>query len=160
MHSTGTVIQRSGRSLFYAHDSSEQSLQREVESGNVEYKLKLVEPTETRFQQLVTQLKWRLAEGAGKALYEMGVGDDGTLAGLGEHDMAASLDTLRRMCVTLNARCASSPENASSVPPMPSSLGRVARGARARLGATGAPSPRAAASTAAATRARAAGWMC
>lgn len=81
-----------------------ESLSREVEVGNVEYKLKLVEPTAMRFQGLVTQLKWRLAEGAGEALYEIGVGDDGTLAGLGERDMAASLDTLRRMCVALSAK--------------------------------------------------------
>lgn len=81
-----------------------ESLSREVEVGNVEYKLKLVEPTPMRFQGLVTQLKWRLAEGTGEALYEIGVGDDGTLAGLGERDMAASLDTLRRMCVALSAK--------------------------------------------------------
>lgn len=31
----------------------------EIEQGNVEYKLHLVNPTEERFQHLVTQLKWR-----------------------------------------------------------------------------------------------------
>ena len=81
-----------------------ESLAKEVEVGNVEYKLKLIEPTAMRLQGLVTQLKWRLAEGSGEALYEIGVGDDGALAGLGERDMAASLDTLRRMCVALSAK--------------------------------------------------------
>jgi len=81
-----------------------ESLEREVERGNVEYKLKLIDCSEMRIQQLVTQLKWRLAEGAGEALYEIGVSDDGELVGLDEEHMAHSLDTLRRMCVEANAR--------------------------------------------------------
>jgi len=84
--------------------SQRESLEREVERGNVEYKLKMIDPSDVRLQQLVTQLKWRLAEGAGEALYEIGVADDGTLAGLDEEDMAASLDTLRRMSVWANAK--------------------------------------------------------
>lgn len=45
----------------------------EEEEGNVEYKLKLVAPSESRLQHLVTQLKWRLREGSGEAFYEIGV---------------------------------------------------------------------------------------
>jgi len=52
-------------------------LEREVEEGNIEYKLKLIDPTPKRFEQLVSQLKWRLGEGQGEALYEVGVEDDG-----------------------------------------------------------------------------------
>ena len=81
-----------------------ESLEREVERGNVEYKLKMIDPSAARLQQLVTQLKWRLAEGAGEALYEIGVADNGTLAGLDGEDMAASLETLRRMSVEANAK--------------------------------------------------------
>ena len=84
--------------------SQRESLEREMERGNVEYKLKLIDPSDIRLQQLVTQLKWRLAEGAGEALYEIGVEDGGTLTGLDEEDMAASLDTLRRMSVDANAK--------------------------------------------------------
>lgn len=40
--------------------------------GNVEYKLKLVDPSESRFEHLVTQMKWRLREGQGEAIYEIG----------------------------------------------------------------------------------------
>jgi GTPase len=53
------------------------SLGQEVEEGNVEYKLKLIDPTPERFQHLVSQLKWRLCEGQGEALYEIGVEDNG-----------------------------------------------------------------------------------
>lgn len=60
------------------------ALQREVEVGNIEYKLKLISPSAVRFEQLVTQLKYRIAEGGGQAIYEIGVADDGSLRGLNE----------------------------------------------------------------------------
>lgn len=40
-----------------------ESLPPECEQGNIEYKLKLVNPTSARFEHLVTQMKWRLQEG-------------------------------------------------------------------------------------------------
>ena len=57
--------------MFALDEDRPGPLAREVEVGNVEYKLKLIEPTSTRFEQLVTQLKWRLAEGGGEAIYEL-----------------------------------------------------------------------------------------
>ena len=54
-------------------------------------------PSDSRFEHLVTQLKWRLQEGDGEAVYEIGVADSGLLAGLDEADLKASLDTLKRM---------------------------------------------------------------
>lgn len=47
------------------------SLPPEPQEGNTEYKLKLLSPTAERFQHLVTQMKWRLAEGAGEAIYQV-----------------------------------------------------------------------------------------
>ena len=79
------------------------AFEREIEEGNVEYKLKLLDPTPARLEQLVTQLKWRLAEGGGEALYEIGVEDDGALHGLHDGEMEASLATLRQMCEQLGA---------------------------------------------------------
>jgi GTPase len=46
------------------------SLPPEPQEGNTEYKLKLLCPSPERFQHLVTQMKWRLAEGAGEAIYQ------------------------------------------------------------------------------------------
>ncbi|KAB5588973.1 GTP-binding protein 2 [Ceratobasidium theobromae] len=74
----------------------------EVEEGNVEYKLKL-SPSPERLTRLVTQLKWRLLEGGGQALYEIGVGDGGQLVGLPRHEMEGSLDTLEKMAGELGA---------------------------------------------------------
>ncbi|CAH8632129.1 unnamed protein product [Dicrocoelium dendriticum] len=75
----------------------------EVEVGNVEYKRKLVNPTPNRFEHLVTQMKWRLNEGGGEAIYRLGVDDDGHVGGLAPGELAGSLDTLERMAKRLNA---------------------------------------------------------
>ena len=42
------------------------SLPPEPQQGNIEYKLKLVNPTSQRLEHLVTQMKWRLREGQGE----------------------------------------------------------------------------------------------
>lgn len=59
------------------HDSNirdhEERLPPESEQGNVEYKLKLVDPSSQRFEHLVTQMKWRLREGHGEAIYQIGM---------------------------------------------------------------------------------------
>jgi GTPase len=75
----------------------------EVEEGRVEYKRKLSHPSPERYRKLVTQLHWRLGEGARMALYELGVEDSGEVAGLDAADLQASLATLRRMAHDLDA---------------------------------------------------------
>jgi len=79
------------------------SLPPEPQQGNVEYKLKLVNPTNQRMEHLVTQMKWRLREGQGEAIYEIGVEDNGLMTGLCDEDMDSSLDTLREMARRLGA---------------------------------------------------------
>lgn len=54
-------------------------------------------PSDSRVEHLVTQMKWRLEEGEGEAIYEIGVEDNGLLVGLTEEELTASLDTLNRM---------------------------------------------------------------
>ncbi|KAJ3114458.1 GTP-binding protein 1 [Phlyctochytrium bullatum] len=78
-------------------------LPEEIEEGNVEYKLKLVDPPPERIEHLITQMKWRLAEGSGEAMYEIGVSDNGELVGLSPEDLEASLETLRLMASELDA---------------------------------------------------------
>lgn len=48
-------------------------------------------------------MKWRLREGQGEAIYQIGVEDSGILAGLGEIEMTASLQTLQQMASKLGA---------------------------------------------------------
>ena len=42
-------------------------------------------------------MKWRLQEGQGEAFYEIGVEDNGILAGLTDDELTASISTLDRM---------------------------------------------------------------
>lgn len=59
--------------------------------------------TKEFFLSVAAQMKWRLREGQGEAIYEIGVGDDGFLHGLSRTDMDASLDTLGTMARRLGA---------------------------------------------------------
>lgn len=65
--------------------------------------LKLMNPSPTRFEHLVTQLKWRLREGQGEAIYEIGVEDSGSFAGLTGREFEATLETLKQMADRLSA---------------------------------------------------------
>lgn len=72
-------------------------------AGHVEYKLKLLAPGPERFERLVTQMAWRLKQGANEAIYELGLADDGAVVGLSRAEMDASLATLERMAAELGA---------------------------------------------------------
>ncbi|XP_061784904.1 GTP-binding protein 2 isoform X2 [Nerophis lumbriciformis] len=48
-------------------------------------------------------MKWRLQEGRGEAVYQIGVEDNGMLVGLSEDDMRASLTTLHKMAEKVGA---------------------------------------------------------
>lgn len=48
-------------------------------------------------------MKWRLREGQGEAIYEIGVADSGRLEGLSDAEMRASLQTLQQMAFKLGA---------------------------------------------------------
>ena len=48
-------------------------------------------------------MKWRLQEGQGEAIYEIGVEDNGLLAGLTQEELMVSLNTLRDMAAQLGA---------------------------------------------------------
>ena len=61
------------------------------------FQLKLVNPSPSRFEHLVTQMKWRLQEGEGEAIYEIGVEDNGVLAGLPKPELESSVNTLKKM---------------------------------------------------------------
>lgn len=75
----------------------------EDDEGAIEYKLRLVDPTPQRFVQLVTQMKFRLSEGAGECFYEVGVEDNGTRKGISDSELKNSIETLERMAAELGA---------------------------------------------------------
>lgn len=74
-------------------------------SGHIEYKLRLPSsPTPERLARLTSQLKWRLLEGGGEAIYEIGVCDNGYLLGIDEKELESSFSTLEVMADGLGAR--------------------------------------------------------
>lgn len=66
----------------------------EDDDGNTEYKLKLVDTTRERIQQLTTQMKFRIKEGQGEAFYKVGFEDNGNPLGLAPEDLRQSLNSL------------------------------------------------------------------
>jgi small GTP-binding protein len=62
--------------------------------GNVEYKWKLLEMSEIEMEKKKSQLKYRLTEGNGEAIYYIGVRDNGMIQGLDENDFEMTTNHL------------------------------------------------------------------
>jgi len=75
----------------------------EKDNGNIEYKFQLINLTPKRVDGLMTQLKYRINEGDGEAIYEIGVSDDGRLLGLHNDIMKDSLNNLKNIVSRINA---------------------------------------------------------
>ena len=103
-HGNGVLLKHGGASLAEENDE-----------GSVEYKWRLVGITEQRLNHLVTQMKFRVAEGRGECMYEIGVEDDGYTRGLPQAEFDESIATLRTMAsrlgFTLEINCVVSKPN-------------------------------------------------
>ena len=75
----------------------------ENDEGNIEYKQHLIEPTPDRIERLISQMKYRLAEGGGEALYELGVSDSGVPHGLNDEELEKSMETMKILAEANNA---------------------------------------------------------
>ena len=73
--------------------------------GNKEYKWKwpLASHTEKTLHKLATQLLYRLVEGSGKAVYIIGVLDNGVPLGIDQTELDLSLEFMRNIVAILNA---------------------------------------------------------
>ena len=69
-------------------------MQQEKQDGNIEYKLKLVDKTEERLQELTTQMRYRCTEGNGECFYNLGIEDNGTLVGITDNDYEETIKYL------------------------------------------------------------------
>ena len=69
-------------------------LESEKEYGNIEYKRELLNLDEDKINRRMTQMKYRVYEGLGEALYFIGVTDDGTLLGLNNEEYIESVNNL------------------------------------------------------------------
>ena len=80
----------------------------------MEYKRHLVNPSARNFEKLTTQLLWRLNEGGGECLYEIGVDDDWFVRGISEEEMKFSVETLEKMAKQLSAKVSEAFERKTS----------------------------------------------
>eukprot|EP00456_Euglypha_rotunda_P033994 TRINITY_DN26219_c0_g2_i2.p1 TRINITY_DN26219_c0_g2~~TRINITY_DN26219_c0_g2_i2.p1 ORF type:complete len:119 (-),score=21.86 TRINITY_DN26219_c0_g2_i2:10-366(-) len=78
-------------------------LPQESEQGNVEYKWKLVGKGPERIRHLITQMNYRLTEGLGEAIYQLGVLDNGFPEGLPDDELLESINTIKTMATQLKS---------------------------------------------------------
>ena len=76
---------------------------KEVEYGNKEYKLKVTTQDKNRLDQLATQMKWRLNEGNGKAIYYVGIDDDGNIKGISLDDYKKTINNINKIIKIIDA---------------------------------------------------------
>lgn len=62
----------------------------EEDDGNKEYKLKLLDKSDRRMEQMATQMRFRMDEGTGECIYTLGVTDSGGVIGLTEEEYKES----------------------------------------------------------------------
>ena len=79
-------------------------LKPEIEEGNIEYKRKITKPTTERLNQLITQMKWRLNEGNGEAIYYIGVEDNGSISGISNNDLKESIKNIKIMIKNIDGK--------------------------------------------------------
>jgi GTPase len=72
-------------------------LEPEIEEGNKEYKRFILNLSPHRFEQLVSQMKWRLEEGEGIAYYFIGVEDDGSIYGISNIEFKNSIKNINKL---------------------------------------------------------------
>lgn len=84
---------------------------KEVEYGNKEYKLKITTQDKNRLDQLATQMKWRLNEGNGKAIYYIGIDDDGNIKGISLEDYKKTITNFNKITKIIDANIDNINEN-------------------------------------------------
>jgi len=75
----------------------------EKDDGQIEYKWRLINLSPERLEQLATQMQYRLTEGNGEAIYEIGLKDNGFPEGITEEQMGESDENLRKIADKINA---------------------------------------------------------
>ena len=66
--------------------------------GHIEYKRYFNQKDKHRREKYITQLNFRVNEGVGKAIYLIGVNDDGSIYGLSDTDISINIRYLQVMC--------------------------------------------------------------
>lgn len=75
----------------------------ENDSGNREYKRLLKLSNRQSFQSKATQMLYRIYEGDGRALYLIGIDDDGKVSRIKYSELAETLDCIREISQIIQA---------------------------------------------------------
>jgi len=70
--------------------------------GNIEYKLKLIDLTKLRIEKYISQMRFRLIEGDGIAVYIIGVTDNGYIVGI--HNLKKTFKNFKLIIKKNNAK--------------------------------------------------------
>ena len=76
----------------------------ESDEGNIEYKRYLINLNEIRLKELATQMKYRIAEGNGLAIYYLGIEDDGSPYLLTDEQRMETLDNFKKIVKLINCK--------------------------------------------------------
>tara|TARA_B100001094_G_C17721683_1_gene572293 strand:+ start:261 stop:605 length:345 start_codon:yes stop_codon:yes gene_type:complete len=75
---------------------------KESNDGNIEYKLNLSNMSKIKFQKYSTQLKYRILEGTGTAIYIIGISDNGSIFGINNCDINNTINLFNYICKNVN----------------------------------------------------------
>ena len=78
-------------------------LAKEEYYGNIEYKVKFENMNDSKIKKYATQMKFRIIEGNGYAIYLIGVSDDGYIKGVSNTEIDKILDTMNKICNEINS---------------------------------------------------------
>lgn len=70
----------------------------ESDTGNKEYKLKLLDDSIQTIDHLTSQMRYRLEEGSGECFYNIGITDNGEMIGLSPQEYEKTFDILQKVC--------------------------------------------------------------
>jgi GTPase len=86
-------------------------LEPEQDDGNIEYKRYLINIDSERFENLSTQMMWRLSECNNEAIYYLGVNDNGTIYNMTEQERNETLFNFMKLVNNNNAEIINFEEN-------------------------------------------------
>ncbi len=90
--------------MFNIKDNNYGYLPRENEDGCIEYKLKLLDISNDKIIKYATQMKWRLEEGNGLAIYFIGLLDNGKEIGILNDEIKETIKKLKLIVKNINVK--------------------------------------------------------
>jgi len=73
-------------------------IEAESDSGNIEYKIAFIDMTVQKIKKYATQLKFRVIEGGGRAIYILGVCDNGKIIGIAKNRLEYTQTIFKKIC--------------------------------------------------------------